>query len=65
MKELKDFTDQELMEEYQGLVSCIEDTNCFGLSDLTRQLAIEKELESRGYTAIQRTIIEWAKENDE
>jgi hypothetical protein len=65
MKELKNYTDQELIEEYQSLTSCIEDTYCFGTKDLIEQNLIALELERRGYEATQRTIIDWVKKNEE
>ncbi len=49
-EELKDWTDEDLIEEAKGLHDCIDVAECFSATDVMLREWVEDELVQRGYT---------------
>jgi len=57
MKDIKEMSDQELINLYQSLYEGIYVLECYGPRDYQLMLAAEAELERRGYKIIRRVEV--------
>ena len=57
MKDIKQMSDQELINLYQSLYEGVYVLECYGPRDYQRMLAAEAELERRGYKIVRRVEV--------
>ena len=56
--------DEQLIADAKGLFDSIYVVECYGSKDLMRLDATIGELERRGYTVVERTTLDFIKEED-
>jgi len=57
MKDIKQMTDQELINLYQSLYEGVYVFECYGIKDYQLMIAAEEELKRRGYKIIRRVEV--------
>ena len=57
MKDIRQMSDQELINLYQSLYEGIYVLECYGIKDYQLMLAAEEELERRGYKIVRRVEV--------
>jgi hypothetical protein len=56
-----EYTDEKLIEYYQGLHDSVYNMDCYSTSDLSMMYLIGMELEKRGYELHEITTVTWIK----
>jgi len=57
MKDIRQMSDQELINLYQSLYEGVYVLECYGVKDYQRMLAAEEELRRRGYKIVRRVEV--------